>query len=63
MPSYLRSDNGPEFVSTALLQWVNDEALDLLLIEQENHGKMVLMKALMASLETNAYQPNGSETE
>lgn len=33
MPSCLRSDNGPEFVSGALLQWVNDEALDLLLIE------------------------------
>lgn len=33
MPSCLRSDNGPEFVSTALLQWVNNEALDLLLIE------------------------------
>lgn len=33
MPSCLRSDNGPEFVSTALLQWVNDESLDLLLIE------------------------------
>jgi putative transposase len=33
MPSCLRSDNGPEFVSTALLQWVNDESLGLLLIE------------------------------
>lgn len=33
VPSCLRSDNGPEFVSTALLQWVNDESLGLLLIE------------------------------
>lgn len=33
MPSCLRSDNGPEFVSTALLQWVNDESFALLLIE------------------------------
>lgn len=32
-PSCLRSDNGPEFVSTALLKWVNEESLDLLLIE------------------------------
>jgi putative transposase len=33
IPSFLRSDNGPEFVSTALLQWVNDESMGLLLIE------------------------------
>lgn len=33
MPHCLRSDNGPEFVSTALLKWVNDEKLNLLLIE------------------------------
>lgn len=33
VPSCLRSDNGPEFVSTALLQWVNDESLRLRLIE------------------------------
>ena len=33
MPSCLRSDNGPEFVSTALLKWVNEENLGLLLIE------------------------------
>ena len=33
VPTCLRSDNGPEFVSTALLQWVNDESLELKLIE------------------------------
>ena len=33
VPSTLRSDNGPEFVSTALLNWVKDESLRLLLIE------------------------------
>ena len=33
IPSCLRSDNGPEFVSTALLKWVNEESLNLLLIE------------------------------
>mgnify|MGYP001208389484 CR=1 len=33
MPSCLRSDNGPELVSTALLNWVNQEDLGLLLIE------------------------------
>lgn len=33
VPSALRSDNGPEFVSTALLQWVQEQKLGLMLIE------------------------------
>ena len=33
MPHTLRSDNGPEFVSRALLQWVQQEQLHLALIE------------------------------
>jgi putative transposase len=33
VPHTLRSDNGPEFVSNALLQWVQDEQLNLALIE------------------------------
>lgn len=32
-PRVLRSDNGPEFVSTALLRWASQEALDMALIE------------------------------
>jgi putative transposase len=32
-PRYLRSDNGPEFVSCALLKWVKDENLGLMLID------------------------------
>lgn len=32
-PRYLRSDNGPEFVSTQLLQWAVDENLETVLIE------------------------------
>lgn len=32
-PCYLRSDNGPEFVSTQLLQWAVDENLETVLIE------------------------------
>jgi putative transposase len=27
-PRYLRSDNGPEFVSTAILRWLGDEGID-----------------------------------
>jgi putative transposase len=33
VPRYLRSDNGPEFVSKALLEWVTKESLELALIE------------------------------
>lgn len=33
VPRILRSDNGPEFVSTALLRWAARERLDLALIE------------------------------
>ncbi|MCE3237050.1 MAG: family transposase [Gammaproteobacteria bacterium] len=32
-PRYLRSDNGPEFVSKALLEWAVKESLQLALIE------------------------------
>lgn len=32
-PSYLRSDNGPEFVSRAILQWARDACIDMALIE------------------------------
>jgi putative transposase len=33
VPRYLRSDNGPEFVSKALLEWATKESLQLALIE------------------------------
>jgi putative transposase len=32
-PRYLRSDNGPEFVSRALLEWTTRECLELVLID------------------------------
>ena len=33
VPNYLRSDNGPEFVSLALLNWVKESSLNLALID------------------------------
>lgn len=33
VPRYLRSDNGPEFVSKALLEWAAKESLQLALID------------------------------
>jgi putative transposase len=32
-PRYLRSDNGPEFVATAILRWLADEGIDTALID------------------------------
>ena len=32
-PLYLRSDNGPEFVSRALLQWIVDQGIATALID------------------------------
>ena len=32
-PKHLRSDNGPEFVSRALLKWIADQGIDTALIE------------------------------
>jgi putative transposase len=32
-PRYLRSDNGPEFVSRALLQWIVDQGIETALID------------------------------
>lgn len=33
VPSYLRSDNGPEFVSNALMKWAKESRLEVILIE------------------------------
>jgi putative transposase len=32
-PSYIRSDNGPEFVSRAILRWLRDEQIETALID------------------------------
>ena len=32
-PLYLRSDNGPEFVSRALLKWIGDQGIEIALID------------------------------
>ncbi len=32
-PRYLRSDNGPEFVSVALLSWVVEQGIETALID------------------------------
>ncbi len=33
VPRFLRSDNGPEFISSALLAWTNQAGIDIAFIE------------------------------
>jgi len=48
-PKVLRNDNGPEFVSTILLEWAVERGLHNLHIEPDNLGKTVLIRILMIS--------------
>ena len=53
-PKVLRSDNGPEFVSTVLLEWAVEQGLHNLHISQVNLSKTAPMRVLMANLEMSA---------
>lgn len=61
-PRYLRSDNGPEFVSLALLRWVKDERLESVLSVQANPGKTEPVKVSTANSEMNVWQRSGFAT-
>ena len=39
-PRYLRSDNGPEFVSAALLRWAGEKEIDMAIIEPSKPWQM-----------------------
>jgi putative transposase len=41
-PRYLRSDNGPEFVSLALLQWAKDECLAMEWFRNRLEAKVII---------------------
>ena len=62
-PKFLRSDNGPEFVSTRLLQWAADEGLQMALSQPGKPcGSMVPMRVSPASFATSACRWNASGT-
>jgi hypothetical protein len=61
-PRYLRSDNGPEFVSVALLKWVSEQGMECALIDPASRGKTARRKASTANSVTNAWRWNGSGT-
>jgi putative transposase len=62
-PAFLRSDNGPEFVSRALLKWITDQGISTALIDPASHGRMASAKASTASSAMNASASNGSARE
>ena len=39
-PRYLRSDNGPEFIATALLRWLHTAKIDTAFIDPGKPGRM-----------------------
>lgn len=59
-PLNLRSDNGPEFVSKALLRWATRESLDLALIEHGKPWKNGVHESFTESFATNGRRWTGS---
>jgi Integrase core domain len=53
-PAFLRSDKGPEFVSTALLSWVIAQGTGTALIEPGKPGRMASPKDATAITTTSA---------
>jgi hypothetical protein len=53
LPSFIRSDNGPEFTAKAVRSWLERLGVQTLFIEPAVHGRMDTMNRLMESLETN----------
>lgn len=59
-PAFLRSDNGPEFVSRALLKWITEQGISTALIDPASLGRTVSARVSTASSATNASVSNGS---
>jgi putative transposase len=52
-PTFLRSDNGPEFVSKALLSWIVAQGISTALIEPGKPWQKASRKASTASFATS----------
>ncbi len=59
-PVLLRSNNGPEFVSKALLSWIAAQGIGTALIEPGSLGRMASPRASTANSAMNASASNGS---
>jgi putative transposase len=60
-PLYLRSDNGPEFVSQALLSWIVSQGIDTALADPGKPWQNGTGKASTASSATSVSTSNGSD--
>jgi len=54
VPAVLRSDNGPEFVSSAVLRWLTAERIDVAHIDLASRGKTGPTKVSTANFATSA---------
>ncbi|BET26485.1 hypothetical protein RGQ30_19860 [Limnobacter thiooxidans] len=62
-PKYLRSDNGPEFVATKLLEWAVQVKLESVQLIRASHGKTVPTKASTENSEMSACRWSGFEKD
>ncbi len=53
-PTYLRSDNGPEFVARAVIRWLHGSGIETAAIEPGKPWKTVRMRASTTSSQTSA---------
>ena len=62
-PRHIRSDNGPEFVSRAILRWLRDERIETALIDPGKPWQTVRTSRSAGSSETSVSGCTGSRTE
>ena len=60
-PLFPRSDNGPEFVSHAILEWIAQSGIGTALIDPGKPWRTVETRASTASSATSACHSNGSD--
>jgi putative transposase len=53
-PRYLRSDNGPEFISTAVLRWVTEEGIETAISRRGKPWQTGTNESFSGSFGTNA---------
>ena len=62
-PKHLRSDNGPEFVSRALLKWIADQGIDTALIEPGKPWQNGVNESFNGKFRDECLVSNGSAPE
>ena len=62
-PKHLRSDNGPEFVSRALLKWIADQGIDTALIEPGKPWQNGVNESFNGKFRDECLNSNGSAPE